>query len=154
MTNEGWFRSADTVPVELNDCFCPGYPHENGDAIYIRGELSPEGGLAASQLVRQARLGGWDAQRIEAALAWSYARSEIVAWTFLDADGRPVPCTPENINNLRFAAVWDVGQKASNLYTEELLRPLVVRASTRSASGPTADSTSPTPPSSHRRRKR
>ena len=85
-------------------------------------------------------------------LGWAYVTNGIVDWTFED-NGVKVPCTPLNIRRLKWDVVYPIANKASDLYSEDLFRPLVARASKSSRNGQTHDSTLATTGRSSRRPK-
>ena len=134
----GWFVSDDRVAVEGLECRCPGAPHPDGDTVWLRSELTPEGGFAALAAIRAA---GGDIS--EEKFGRVYAEHGIVDWTFVDEDGEPVPCTPDLIARLGWDVIYPVAVKADDIYSEGILRPLVARASRSSRNGHTARSTSP-----------
>lgn len=135
----GWFVSDEREPVEV-ECRCPGKPHDV-DTVWLRAELGPEGGYAVLRAIRASAAAG-DSTLLEELLGREYCKHGIVDWTFLDADGEPVPCTPENIARLSWPVARPVAERGDVLYQEELLAPLVVRPSKSSATGRTAPSTS------------
>lgn len=136
----GWFVNDDRVAVEGLACRCPGEPHPDGDTVWLRSELTPEGGFAALAAMRAA---GTDTNELERLIGRVYAEYGIVEWTFLDEDGEPVPCTREMIAALNWDAIYPIAEKGDNIYSEGILRPLVARVSRSSRNGHTAPSTSP-----------
>lgn len=91
-----------------------------------------------------------------ALLARIYLQFGIVAWSFVDEDGRPIPVDPGDedwgaiVDNL---LPWDQGGQevagmADDLYSAGILRGLQGRTSKRSQPGPMDGSTSATQASS------
>lgn len=134
----GWFVSTEREAVEGLECRCPGTPHPDGDTVWLRAELGPEGGYAVLRALHAA--GGTDF--LQEKLGRAYAEHGIVDWTFLDADGEPVPCTPENIALLSWPVLYPVAERGDVLYAQEFLAPLVARQPPSSPNGRTARSTS------------
>lgn len=142
----GWFISEDRVPVEGIACLCPDTPHPDGDTVWLRKELTPDGALEA--------VGTFGEEDQEKKLAMAFLLNGLVDWTFLDEGGAKVPCTRENIRRLKWEVLWPIAQKASDLgYTDSLMRPLVPKASRSSRNGRMAASTS-VPTSSGRSRRK
>lgn len=135
----GWFVNDDRVAVEGLGCRCPGTPHPDGDTVWLRAELGPEGGFAALSVIRAV---GGDADLLAEKIGRVYAEHGIVDWTFLDDDGEPVPCTPEMVARLSWDVLYPVAEKGDEIYSEGILRPLVAKASRSSRNGHTAPSTS------------
>jgi hypothetical protein len=132
----GWFVTDERVPLEGLECRCAGTPHPDGDTVWLRSELPPDGGFAALRLI------GGDPDTLSEKIGRVYLQYGVVDWTFLDDDGKPVPCTPETIARLSWDAAFPIAEKADDVYQESLLRPLVVKASRSSRNGHTAASTS------------
>ena len=133
----GWFVTDEREAVEGLACLCPGQVHPDGDTVWLRKELPPEGGFAALAALREA-----DGGDLEERLGRAYAKHGIVDWTFVEEDGSPVPCTPELIAALSWDVIYPIAQKGDELYSEGILRPLVARVSKSSRNGRTAPSTS------------
>lgn len=130
-----------TVTVRLEECLCPGTPHADGDSVELRAELDLSSGLRIVAEIAEDREGA----AIER-LGRAYLRAGIVAWSFLDENGKPVPVTGENVGRLRWSAgLYTLADRASDLYGEAVLSPLAARVRESSQSGPSADSTSRTP---------
>jgi hypothetical protein len=150
----GWFVDEDLVPVEL-ECRCPDTPHEK-DTVYLYPQLTVEGGLAGEQYWAEITTGGVpNAEAMIGHLGRLFLHHGIASWTFVGADGEPLPASMRNI--VRFAQNWSaakpVAEKANELYSEALLAPLVASLSKSSRRGPTGGSTSPKPASSSKPRK-
>lgn len=113
-------------------------------------------GMAASTA---AMLAGRESGDVQAALGLAYLRHGIVAWTFTDAERKPIPVTPEAIEELLpwASGGYEVADRADDLYGVTVTAPLLRR---RSASPPPTDDDSstgrnpssgpPIPPSSPR----
>jgi hypothetical protein len=134
----GWFVSEDRVAIEGLACRCSGTPHPDGDTVWLRAELGPEGGYAVLRAIRASDT----TEQLPEHLGRAYAEHGIVDWTFLDDDGEPVECSKENIARLSWAVIYPVAERGDVLYAEELLAPLTGRPSKSSQSGRTAPSTS------------
>lgn len=143
----GWFISEERVPVEGLACLCPGEPHPDGDTVWLRRELTPDGALEAAS--------NFGDEDVETSITWAFLLNGIVAWTFLDEAGEPVPCTRQNIRRLKWDSLYPVVKGAEDLgYADSLMRPLVRRASRSSRNGRMAVSTSARTASGGRSRKR
>lgn len=148
------------VPVRVRACECPDAIHPDGDAVYLLPSLSLEGG-AAAELDREIVMDGFEAStektRLTTALLarWTstYVRYGAVGWNFerLDEHGRrePIPFDVEAlVSNYRLSKL--VAAKANDLYSEDILGPLLEaakaaelnRAQRRSRTGQTGSSTS------------
>lgn len=139
------------VAVEVGPCRCAGSPHGQ-DVVYLHGETTAEIGLAAYGAIAAAD--GVADQRLR--LGMAYLVNGVADWTFLDDAGQPIPVTPDTI---RRALPWgkggrDVAEKANELYSDEVVRPLVERAQRSSRVTSITASTSANRPSSSVRRKR
>jgi len=128
----------DTVTVRARDCACPGTPHEDGDTVDILARPSLALGLAAqADIIAAAGDGTTLAQR------WmlTYIRLGAVGWNLVDADGLAVPFDVQGLlDDYTFAV--DVADKADDLYSEAILRPLTARLNGISPTGRTTASTS------------
>lgn len=143
----GWLISEERIPVQGLPCQCPGTVHPDGDTVWLRKELTPDGALEVT-----ATFGEPD---LKAAMSWAFVLNGVVAWTFLDEQGKPLPCTREYIRLLKWDYIWIIAQAASDLgYTESLMRPLVATASTSSRNGQMTELTSAAKGSGGRSRKR
>ena len=147
-------RSFDSQPVEvrLEACYCPGSPHE-ADLVYLAPELSMAGGMAAQGAISE---GYTDPIRLQELLAEIWIRHGVIAWNLVDEAGDPVEVTALNV-----AACLPYGkggrlvaERADDLYSEDILAPLVQRLKSTSRRGQTDGSTSATrrPTSKPRRR--
>ena len=123
-------------------CSCPGTPHPDGDTVTLHPSVTLPIGVAAMSVIRSAS----NVPDIEAGLAGVYLRHGIAAWTFVDADGRPVPITPPFIAAyLPWPESLTVAEAADALYSEAVMAPLARKTSKSSPPGPTELSTSPSP---------
>ena len=146
------------VPVAVA-CRCPGTPHD-GDSVYLRPKLGLHAGMVAQRKVIDLASGGSesaDADEIMASLAEVFCRYGVIEWTFTDEDGKPVPVTPENVQEILlddFGYGFPVADRAADLYTSGLLDPLLAKVSKSSPSTSTGTSTSAANGSSATRQKR
>ena len=134
-------------------CPCPGTPHPDGDTVTLRDKPTLHMGTTA---FGWANMQATEKKPTSGDIAELYLRDGIVAWTFLEEDGTPKPVTEETIDWLLddFTLAYPVADKAADVYTDIIFRPLVdlmpkaskrTRASRRSSSsGPTESSTSVT----------
>ena len=138
-----------SAPVEVvlrqGDCPCPGTPHED-ERVYLEPALSMQMAITAFAAMRGA---GPNRAAQTGALVSSYFPLGIRAWTFTDADGRLREITRESVDEL---IPWESGgfelaDRADNLYSGHLMRPLLAGRSKSSPAGPTETSTSPSPES-------
>lgn len=136
----GWLVSEERVPVEGLGCLCPGTPHPEGDTVWLRAELGPDGGFAAMRVINEAQV---DPSVLQEKIGRIYAEHGIVDWTFLGDDGEPLEVSLENIRLLKWDVIYPIAQKGDDIYAEALLRPLVESRSKSSRNGHTARSTSP-----------
>lgn len=156
---------AEPVPVRARDCACPGSPHPEGDIVYIRPTLSLDGGLAATEALREISereirtpADATDAQkqeigleRINRALQGKWLRVFLehgaVGWN-LDE--------PFSVEALLedYSLARPVADEAADRYTMAVLAPFMKPSAPTSPLGLTADSTSPSPASSRSPRKR
>lgn len=160
--SEGWFLNGEEpIAVELT-CMCPGKPHgDAGDTVWLRPSLDfPGGMLVSSALAREGN--EHERQTMVERLGRAFLLAGIVRWTFLDAQGQPVPVLPSVIDRLKWSpAIMPLAEKASDLYGDTVLTPLVEAAMSAAAqesnsllSGPSTEPTSATPRGSSKHRKR
>lgn len=141
-----WFVSEERIPVEGLPCQCDGQPHADGDTVWLRKELTPDGALEVAS--------NFGESDVETAISWAFMLNGIVAWTFLDEKGEPVPCTRANIRRLKWEFLFPIIKAAEGLgYADSLMRPLVSRASRSSRNGQTGVLTSAQTGSGGSRRK-
>lgn len=133
------------VPLQTS-CPCPGTPHEE-EWVDLAPRLGITAGAAAWAAINAAEPTN---SEIEAAIGHAFLRHGIVAWSFTgeaEPDGRrpSVPITNETIADLLdWGSASEVAERANELYSEDLFRPLARRLSASSPSGPTGESTSAT----------
>lgn len=141
------------VPVRVGDCACPDQPHTDGDIVYLLPMLGLEGGAAAEldvsaiQHLPEARR----ANALYARWAATYVEYGAVGWNLTDAKGKPVPFDVSVLVN-DYSKGRLVAEKASDLYSEAVMLPLLETAMERlreeaepSPDGSTEPSTSPIP---------
>ena len=143
------------VVVNVGACRCIGGPdtspiHPDGDEVYLMPEASMSLGLRSNGAIGSA---GNDTSRLETLLGRVFIEEGIVGWTFVEGDA-PVPVTPANIDRL---LPWGrggslVSERANELYSEDILSPLVRRSQSTRQPGPTSVLTSVTRPSRAQRR--
>lgn len=132
------------VPIP---CLCPGTPHE-GDTVTLRDTLDFHAVTAIRHAVSFLEAEDTTAYTAEvlATLTEGYVVHGIASWTLVGDDGKPLPASRANIRERLLPdvlAASAVGDAADDLYGEKVLLPLLVRASTSSATTPTETSTSP-----------
>lgn len=136
--------------VNVGPCRCPGAPHEPDDWVELWPEATIPIGTAVLAIVRE---GGTDAAIIQGRLARVYILLGIRSWSFVDEDRKPIPVAPGRVDweaTIDTLLPWTKGgmelaDAADALYSDDILRPLTSRQSTRSPGGQTVGSTSPTP---------
>lgn len=126
-----WLADEARVAVPLGECRCFGNPHPGGDTVWLRQELDVDGGFAVIGIIATP-----DESPLIERLGRAYLRHGIVAWTFLDDKGEPLPCRPDTIDRLAWSGpLLSIANKASDLYGEAVLAPLAQTASESSPSG-------------------
>lgn len=133
-------------------CVCPpkatGEPRHASDRVKLRDKLDLPRLLIANKtvVVLKAEDPYATTADVLAALSEVYLYIGIEAWTLVDAKGKPLEVTKDNIRD-RIIANPDVAfpiiEEADDLYTEAVVAPLVAKASSSSRDTPTDDSTSP-----------
>jgi hypothetical protein len=128
------------------DCICPETPHES-DTVTLRDRLDFR---SASTILKAVQLMGAgdedvDTAEILALLTENYLIYGIEAWTLVDAKRKPVPVGKAAIREVLFpsAAAMVVADAADELYSEQVMVPLVARAARLSRPSPTDELTSP-----------
>lgn len=145
--------SPPPVPVELpGPCRCAGQPHDQ-DIVYLHAETPLALGVAAHQAIKAHPD---DIPGLSTAMTMEYVRHGVVAWSFLDDEGKPIPINADTIDRaLPFShGGYEVSLKAVELYDEDVLRPLLSRIGRSSRVIPITASTSASRSSSPRRRRR
>jgi len=148
------------VLVSVGACRCPGTPHGDGDWVELRPSPTIDIGSAIYAAVANV---GDDPVQLQVEMTRAFLRFGIVAWSFTDDRGDPIPIRPRAADFgdvisrlLPFSAGgFDVADRADSLYSEEVLRPLMTRLSQmRLQGGRTVGSTSPPPATLSMPRKR
>lgn len=144
---------SDLVPVRARDCACPGTPHEEGDIVFLLPKPSLALGLAWQYDISQAQnaRGEVDANTVRQLWLQTYVRHGAVGWNLTD-NGKPVPFSIEALVS-DFELAYPVADKADDLYSEVVMRPLLARLSGTSQPGPTNGSIHPLTQSTPKRRK-
>ena len=144
------------VLVSVGACRCPGTPHGDGDWVELRPSPTIDIGSAIYAAVANV---GDDPVQLQVEMTRAFLRFGIVAWSFTDDRGDPIPIQPRKTDFgdvisrlLPFSdGGFTVADRADDLYSEEVLRPLMTRLSLiASRGGQTDGSTSATPPTSPR----
>lgn len=142
-------QRGELVPVRVSECRCEGAPHPDGDVVYLFPTLTFDGGAAATAALREG-VGTPDLDRV---LGRAYLEHQTAGWNVIDDEGKAVP-----LDRSVLLSDWNLGrpvaERADEMYSEDLLRPLVASVSTSSAPGPTIPQTSPRKPSTKARRER
>jgi hypothetical protein len=131
------------------DCICPGTPHAEGDTVTLHQTLDFRRAMTMQKSVVIARTGvdeDMDTAEILAILAESYLRYGVESWTLVDAAGKAIPVSPDNVSAhlmTHIAEAMDLAEEADDLYQEAVLLPLVRRGLRSSQPTSTTDSTSP-----------
>ncbi len=139
-------------------CPCPGTPHPDGDTVTLRERLDFRGALAVRNNIGIARAEAGedlDTADVLAVLSEGYLLHGITAWTLVGDDGKPVGVSRAAIRERileRTDLAYLLADAADDLYAEQVVLPLVARASMSSPPTPTGPSTSPKRPSSSTRR--
>ena len=112
----------------------------DGNWVRLASKLSLTAGAGVMAAIRGAES---TESEVEAAIAAAFLRHGIVEWSFVNADGKPLPITNATINErLDWATAHDVAEKCNELYAADLFRPLVSRMAKSSPTGPKGGSTS------------
>jgi hypothetical protein len=136
------------VEVRRGDCPCPGAIHPIETVL-----LEPEATMPMAAAALYGMQNAAEPAGRMAALISAYLPAGIRSWTFVEHNGDrlvPVEITRASMERL---IPWDrggfeVANKADDLYSGRVTAPLVRMSTSRSAGGPTDDSTSPSLPSS------
>ena len=146
------------------DCVCPPKTdgtarHPDGDTITLREKLDFRSALTARNTVILLKQEDENASVAEilAALTELYLVMGISKWTLVDEKGKAIEPNRHTIRAFMEAnpdAAMEIGDEADGLYSEAVITPLVVRASTSSPPTRTTDSTSVTSGSSQTPRMR
>jgi len=139
---------AEFERVRVRDCACPGQPHNGeGDWVLLAPTLSLTGGLAAEQdllAANQAHPDDADLRTVDLQRRWveTFVRYGARGWNLKDEDGNDVPFSVDGLLD-DYAIARPVADRASDLYTDTVLRPFLARLDARSPTGRTTSSTSP-----------
>lgn len=140
------------VPVAVA-CPCPGAPHD-GDTVYLRPEPGLIGGVLIQRKFVELSVGGLEKDEVFASLIETFVRHGVDSATFTDESGEPLDRDQAIAVILsKFSLGSVVADKADDLYSNELLRPLVERASKSLPTSRTNGSTSRSRRSSTKRPK-
>jgi hypothetical protein len=133
-------------------CTCPpkanGEPRHDQDTITFRDRLDFRGGMVIRKAITMLKVEDPDsgAAEVLAAMSEHYMLEGIAGWTLIDEKGKAVECDKPAIR--RFIAEHDdivfdnLVDVADDLYAEQVLLPLVRKASASSQPSPTEPSTS------------
>jgi hypothetical protein len=133
-------------------CTCPpkanGEPRHDQDTVTFRDRLDFRGGMVIRKAITMLKVEDPDsgAAEVLAAMSEHYMLEGISGWTLVDSKGKPVECDKPAIR--RFIAEHDdivfdnLVDVADDLYAEQVLLPLVRKASASSQPSPTEPSTS------------
>lgn len=132
------------------DCICPpkgGAPrHPDGDTVELRPRLDFRSANTILKAVQLMQTGDEDVETAEvlALLTEHYLIYGIESWSLEDDKDKPVPVSKTTIRDLLLPsqAAMVVGDAADDLYSEQVMLPLVARAARLLQPSPTDDSTS------------
>jgi hypothetical protein len=140
--------------VRFRDCTCPGSPHDgrdgadDGDIVTLRPHL---GFAAGAEALRKIIEADGDVNRVAELVGPVYIREGVIGWNVIAEDGGAAELDIAAILD-DYALAYPIAEAADDLYSEVVLRPLVVRMNALSGNGRTAASTRPTRRSSKPRR--
>ena len=133
-------------------CVCPpkagGEPRHASDTVTFRDRLDFRGGMVIRKAITMLKVEDPEsgAAEVLAAMSEHYMLEGIESWSLTDAKGKPVECDKSAIRrfmdehqDIVFDSLVD---EADNLYSEQVLLPLVRRADASSQPSPTEPSTS------------
>lgn len=134
-------------------CLCPpkadGTARHDQDTVTLPDTLDFRQMLTVRQAIRFANIDADPATslaQMTAVMAEAYVLHCISAWTLLDEKGKPVPVTQANVRAhllSHYEAAEKVGDAADDLYSEKVVLPLILGASSSSSPSRTARPTSP-----------
>jgi hypothetical protein len=134
-----------SVAVPIGPCQCSGTPHEDGDVVELRERLSLAQGTQVQTVIIMARNAGQAPEIVTGLLAEAYLRVGVMAWNLVDDKGKPLPVTPDTIEE-RLLSDFSVGtlvsDRADELYAATVVLPLVQAAARPSHTTTTNGSTS------------
>lgn len=144
----------EQLTVRFRDCECPGSPHngadgaDDGDRVTMRQHLGFVAGAEALRMMGEATIivavtGGGedgtepilDTSRVNELLGPVYIREGVASWNLVDEDG-PTDYDAEVILG-NYSWGWPIIERADELYSEVITRPLAQRMNALSKSGPT-----------------
>lgn len=133
-------------------CPCPekdGEPRHAEDTVKLRDRLDFRGGVTIRKALGILYTEDPDAGMADvlAVLAEQYLLLGVESWTLVDDKGDPVPADKPAIRAFMDAhaeLAMDLGNKADDLYHEQVLLPLLTRGLTSLPDTPTDESTSAT----------
>lgn len=123
----------EPIPVSIGACQCPDTPHDE-DVALLRPRLLPGDAMAALSALDPSN----DEAAIQRDVGMAFLHGGVVSWNILDDAGQPVPLSAMDTGALD----WDetlrpIADKAAELYTESLFRPLLHAAKKSSQHGRT-----------------
>jgi len=135
----------NVVTVRRGDCPCPGRPHSE-EQITLSPVLTLP--IAAAALTAMQNSAGTVSSQ-QGAIVGAYLPAAITSWTFTDERRSPVEITQENLDRL---VPWGSGglelvEACDELYSDELMRPLLARIQRLLPPTQTDEPTSPNPDS-------
>jgi hypothetical protein len=129
--------------VRFRDCTCPGTPHDgrdgadDGDIVTMRDHL---GFAAGAEALRRMGESGGEVKLIAELVGPVYIREGPLSWNVVDEAG-PVTLTKALLDALPFHEGYSIAEKGDDLYSVEVISPLVPRMNGHSENGLTARST-------------
>ncbi len=138
-------------------CPCPpkadGTARHDVDTVTLPDVLDFRTTLTVRQMIRFAEAAAREAgesmslAEMTAVMTEAYLLHGILAWTLVDDHGKALPVTKPHIRErilANYESAEKIGDAADDRYSEKVVLPLVVPASTSSQRSPTPGSTSPT----------
>lgn len=147
---------AEPVKVKVRECACPDKPHNGeGDWVLLAPTLSLEGGLAAEGDMRSVRELPENERQEALNRRWvlTFVKYGAKGWNFRGPEGEELPFDLDVLLS-DYALARPIAEKASDLYTEAVLLPFLVRQATRSPTGQTGATTSRRRPQTRKRSRR
>lgn len=138
-------------------CPCPGTPHPDGDTVTLRDKLGLKAGVMLQGSLIKANKDGVSDSEMTGLIVEAYVLHGVEAWTFVDAEGKPVPVSEATIRSLLlddFSLSIAVSNAADDLYFGPMIVPLVLSGSISSPPSPTDESTSAATSKPSRKRSR
>jgi hypothetical protein len=149
---------SEPITVHI-DCPCPNTPHEGGDIVSLRPKLDYASVASIKYAAANVSVEDPDSKWTEVmgVLSEGYILHGVIAWTFVDEHGGKIAVTKGAIRQLlleRPEVALIVGDKADEIYGEQVLLPLAKLAARSSPPMPMEPSTSATNGHSRKPRKR